>query len=288
MWRSQNHSGAMGQQLVERWTFASASLKSVENDRDPVFLTPPASGSLHMPLQIAQDSVPARILVVEDDPVTQSYLLQCLTRWGLPAHSTSDLTDGLTWLAAGNPCNAILIDQHLPDANCEAIALAMRQQNNVPRQHIVAMTAGLDVRVQQALFDLGYAAVVGKPISTAALSRCLRDCGVHWPLWGTRNEQSAGAQHASLYAPLRDLLKRDLPKQINTLCASIQAHDTHTARALLHTMSGAASLCMATALDVAICELSAALQEDIQPNPQLPAALTLLLTEAEKLLLDTT
>ncbi len=202
------------------------------------------------------------VLVVEDDAVTRACLLQWLSRWGFRVEECSTLGDALARLSSGHEFAAVLLDQHLPDAAVETIAAQMKTQPWIPWQRIVAMTAARHTEQDIGLAKVGYACLLTKPVTTHALAAAISGCGLPIPVWRPLTPAEGGMVDAEVMAQLRNLLKRDLPKQLDGVMHALQQADDISARGILHTMSGAAALCAATELDIAVMALHACLQGD--------------------------
>lgn len=202
------------------------------------------------------------VLVVEDDAVTRACLVQWLTRWGFRVEECSTLGDALARLSSGHEFAAVLLDQHLPDARVEAIAVQMKAQPWIPWQRIVAMTAARPSEQDIGLVEVGYACLLAKPVSTHALAAAISACGLAIPVWRPLTPADQGLVDTEVMSQLRKLLKRDLPKQLDSIAHALRHADYLSARGILHTMSGAAALCAATELDIAVMALHACLQGD--------------------------
>ena len=115
----------------------------------------------------------ARILLVEDDPVSQDYYRAVLEGRGHAVDVAGDGFAGVRLLQTGT-YDLVLVDYHLPDLDGYAAARLMRgmaQEGAAPR--LVALTvdrAGLAARCgAETVFD----AILGKPIEPRPLLRLL-------------------------------------------------------------------------------------------------------------------
>ena len=237
-----------------------------------------------MPEQSPSAAITPTILVVEDDPVTQSCLQQWLARWGLHVHASTTLGEALAWLSARPDCAAMLLDQHLPDAEEHEITTQMRAQAWIALQRVVAMTAAPNANDDPALKAAGYAAILAKPVTTQNLAGALSICAVPMPVWRSDVATGDDAVEPEILLPLRNLLKRDLRRQLDAVEQAISRADATAAGAVLHTLSGAAALCAAVELDLAVATLSACLLADNSGSARCNEALRQLQRAVERVL----
>lgn len=120
-----------------------------------------------------------RILLIEDDRLTQDMVSGILTAHGYSVDASDDGLSGVEALCRGD-YDLALIDYHLPDVNGYASARLMESLAPVGRRpRLIAITADprglVDREGERALFD----AIVAKPIAPAALcgliERLMRD-----------------------------------------------------------------------------------------------------------------
>src|SRR3954469_15350642 len=137
----------------------------------------------------------ARILLVEDDPVSQDLLRNVLQARGYAVDAAGDGFAGLR-LMAQKAYDLALVDYHLPELNGYASARLMRDAAHggvVPK--LVAITAdrhGLTARSgAEAVFD----AILTKPIEPQPLFRFIETL------------LDASGEHASAQAPARPSLR---------------------------------------------------------------------------------
>lgn len=238
-----------------------------------MFRSQPTSRSVEMPEQSPSAAITPTILVVEDDPVTQSCLQQWLARWGLHVHASTTLGEALAWLSARPDCAAMLLDQHLPDAAEHEITARMKAQAWIALQRVVAMTAAPNANNDPALKAAGYAAILAKPVTTQNLATALAACALPMPVWRRDTAVSDAVVDPEILLQLRSLLKRDLRRQLESVESALAHADTTAARSVLHTLSGAAALCAAVELDLAITTLSTCLSGDSSDSVQRDTAI---------------
>ncbi|NBC36161.1 PAS domain-containing protein [Novosphingobium sp. FSY-8] len=113
---------------------------------------------------------PLHILLAEDNAVNRSLLCTLLTREG---HHVTTVTDGQAAVAAAAaPYDLICMDVQMPILDGPSATRAIRQSDGpCARVPIIALTA--DITHYQSASDLGFSAVLTKPIDTNALISCI-------------------------------------------------------------------------------------------------------------------
>ncbi|MDO9453058.1 MAG: response regulator transcription factor [Stagnimonas sp.] len=126
------------------------------------------------------DSAPprARILVVEDHPLTGPAIQQALAMDGFEVELAGTLARARARFEAGTP-DIVILDVHLPDGSGLSLCSHFRQTTSVP---IIVVSGADTVEDRIAGFDAGADDYVVKPIHIAELSRrvdaVLRRAGV--------------------------------------------------------------------------------------------------------------
>jgi DNA-binding NtrC family response regulator len=112
---------------------------------------------------VAKNSPPLRILVVDDEALIRWSLVQTLSDSG---HETVEAVDGATAVRAMSdasvPFDVALLDYRLPDSNDLALLTRLRRMS--PATQIILMTAYGTPEVVQGALDLGVFRVVPKPL----------------------------------------------------------------------------------------------------------------------------
>jgi DNA-binding NtrC family response regulator len=112
---------------------------------------------------VAKNSPPLRILVVDDEALIRWSLVQTL---GDSGHETVEAVDAATALRAvseaSDPFDVALLDFRLPDSN--DLTLLSRLRRLTPTTQVILMTAYGTPEVEQGALDLGVFRVVGKPL----------------------------------------------------------------------------------------------------------------------------
>ncbi len=201
-----------------------------------------------------------RLLLVEDDPVSQAYLAEAAR--ALPAHvdCAGSLAEALP-MAAQRDYDAWLIDAHLPDG--EGAALLARLHASLPPPHppALAHTASQQQEALAALKAAGFDGVVSKPLAAgawqAAIRRCLGDPGL-MPAWDDAGALRALNGNAEAVASLRDIFLAELPGQHRGIMAAIERGDGDAARAELHRLKASCGFVGAARMRQAADDLHAA------------------------------
>jgi len=138
-----------------------------------------------LPIDVAgyQPSTPpvdltgTRVLVVDDNPVNRSILLEQLAAWGFDGCAAGSGEEGLSIMREGAasdaPVQAIILDYHMPHMNGTQVAEAIRHDPAISTVPIVMLTSiDLDVRTTafSALQINGY---LVKPARSAALLKTI-------------------------------------------------------------------------------------------------------------------
>ncbi|PJK10045.1 response regulator [Lysobacteraceae bacterium NML08-0793] len=223
-----------------------------------------------------------RLLLVEDDPVTQAFLSEAAR--ALPAEVISASTaEEARQLASGQHFDAWLIDAHLPDAT-GATLLAQLRQSHGQTTPALAHTASQAPQQLTALEAAGFAAVIIKPLPADSWRNALRQLLNLHPEnkaatsgdWDDVGALRALNGNREALETLRALFSRELPQQYQKIIAALDAADTDTALGELHRMKASCAFVGATALLQAVIALHA--------QPESAEARTHFIDKAEKIL----
>ncbi len=210
------------------------------------------------------ESNPPRLLLVEDDPVSRSFLYEALA--GLPAvvDVAEDIARAVA-LAAANRHALWLIDAHLPDGDGGDCLEALRLLHDVPA---LAITAGGPRDELDALCARGFLEVLLKPVSIALLQAtvrrllgegvgCVREpAGGKLPIWDEARALAAiGGSRASLQA-LRKLFLDELPMLRQQVLEARAGDDLQSMQAVLHKLKAGCGFVGAARLAQAVASLS--------------------------------
>ena len=209
---------------------------------------------------------PLRILLVEDDPVSQAFLAAAIEALPAVVDRAASLADA-RMLATTHPHALWLVDANLPDGR--GVDLLAQLRAEFPDTPALAHTASNDRRELDALIDAGFLEVLIKPLSAEALHAAIRralgngagndlatpaSCG-KLPLWDDEVALSAlNGQHEHVRA-LRRLFLDELPTQCQAITAAVAADDTAAARAILHRLRASCGFVGAVRLDAIVREM---------------------------------
>ncbi len=201
-----------------------------------------------------------RILLVEDDPVSQAFLVAALE--SLPARVDAAASCAQARrICADAPGHALwLIDAHLPDGSGVELLATLRP--SAPRTRAVAHTASRQREVIDALVAGGFSDVLVKPLATPALQSAVRralgnatatvaDVPArydHLPDWDDAAALRALNGHDAHVATLRQLFLEQLPSQRDAISTALAAGDTCQARQELHRLRASCGFVGATRL----------------------------------------
>lgn len=105
-----------------------------------------------------------RILIIEDDADTLSFLQKCLKEKGFAVDTTSDGETG-SYLARTNDYDVILLDCGLPKKNGAAVCKEIREQEHPERKHtpIIMISVGRELTDKVGGLSIGADDYVTKP-----------------------------------------------------------------------------------------------------------------------------
>jgi CheY-like chemotaxis protein len=193
----------------------------------------------------------ARILLVEDDPVSRAFLTAAVE--DIPAHveAAESCSDALQRIAAC-ACDLWLIDANLPDGSGAGLLAALRRtSSDTPA---LAHTASREPAEHAALLAAGFAEVLVKPLPAIAVQEAIcrslgydvaregnsadadaaaRTCA-RLPDWDDAAALSALKGEQSHVVALRGLFLSELAVQCHAVERALADGDTAAARAVLH------------------------------------------------------
>ena len=191
---------------------------------------------------MSQTSAPPRLLLVEDDPVSSSFISEALAALPAQVDTAGDIRQALS-LAHAHQHRLWLIDAHLPDGDGSQCLHALRMIHPTPA---LAVTAGTSRPELDSLRASGFLEVLLKPVSIALLQATVRRLlgepiellrqarGGKLPVWDHAQALAAiGGSHSALQA-LRKLFLDELPVLRQQLVAAQRVGDGQTLRAVLH------------------------------------------------------
>jgi CheY-like chemotaxis protein/HPt (histidine-containing phosphotransfer) domain-containing protein len=208
-----------------------------------------------------------RLLVVEDDAISRSFLQDALSALPAQVDAAADIAQALALVRAGDYA-LWLVDAHLPDGDGLDCLRALRDVSATPA---LAITAGVGRDELDALCAGGYLEVLLKPVSVAALhatvQRLLKRSA--WrvrepqmqgklPLWDEARALAALGGNREALDKLRTMFLSELPSLCSQLCASRSNGDLAAIQALLHKLKASCGFVGAARMLQAVNALAAA------------------------------
>lgn len=148
-----------------------------------------------------------RVLVVDDDPITNRILCGMLTRAGFHSSAAYDAAQALAGVTA-QPPDLVLMDVHLPDGSGFDICRSLQGRSGLVPTPVLFISADNDVKTKVQGFDAGGVDFITKPLAAAEIlarvSTHLRLRQAHErlaELQATQIRSLAGAQEAVMPAP---------------------------------------------------------------------------------------
>jgi signal transduction histidine kinase/DNA-binding response OmpR family regulator len=101
----------------------------------------------------------ARVLIIDDNPINRSILLEQMRSWHFDACAATSGTEGLAVLnhakSAGLDVDAIILDYHMPEMNGADVARIIRQDMRLASIPVILLTS-VDTAMQGSEFDTVY------------------------------------------------------------------------------------------------------------------------------------
>src|SRR5690606_38868806 len=200
----------------------------------------------------AMKQVP-RILLVEDDLVTQAYLGAVLEALPATVDAAATAGDAMRMVSGGHRGSHALwlVDAHLPDA--DGAGLLARLRALAPWTPAIAHTASRERGEIDALLAAGYERVLAKPVAAAALR-----AAVGAALQARSTVAEAGVGPEWNVEVLRRLFRDELPTQQAAVNLSLQAGNRGAMASVLHRVRCSCALVGARQLDAAVRALQRA------------------------------
>lgn len=207
---------------------------------------------------------PVRLLLVEDDPISRSFLEDALGEVPALVDSTSDIASAIV-LARLHSHALWIVDAHLPDGDGIDCLRALRSIDGTTALAVTASTAREEL---DALCEAGFVEVLCKPVSVALLCATVRRLVGHapqriqepspgkLPVWDEQQALSAiGGNHAALLK-LRSLFQAELPALADELQRARSAGNALDAQAVLHKLKASCGFVGAARLGRAVDALA--------------------------------
>ena len=199
-----------------------------------------------------------RLLLVEDDPVSQAFLAAAACALPADVVCASDIAGALD-AASRSHFDAWLLDAHLPDGLGVDLLRQLRECASSPHPFALGHTASRDPSALEALRGAGFDAAVAKPLSVqdwqAALRAGLDGCAAID--WDDAAALRALNGHPESMQALRALFLQELPRQVAAIHAALDRHDPAVARDELHRLKASCGFVGAARLRKAVDALHA-------------------------------
>lgn len=203
-----------------------------------------------------------RILLVEDDPVSRSFLALALAALPASVDVAASAAEALRRADGGVDHDLWLVDAHLPDA--DGAGLLARLRTRTPWVPAIAHTAAGDVEAANMLHAAGFVEVLRKPITARGLRTAVRRALRHAaavavaeqaPHWDDAVAMSALHNDGGHVGALRMLFLGELPGQRDTIVAALARGDVASTAAVLHRLRASCGFVGAVRLEAAVCAL---------------------------------
>jgi DNA-binding response OmpR family regulator len=215
---------------------------------------------------MSHERSPTRLLLVEDDPISRSFLSEALSALPAQVDCAQDIAGALR--LAGEHRHALwLIDAHLPDGEGGDCIKALRGLRGVPVPAL-AITAGVSREELDELCATGFVEVLLKPVSIALLQATVRRLlgeksdsvrepgGGKLPVWDEARALAAiGGNRDSLQA-LRKLFLDELPALHQQMDDARSSGDVQSMQAVLHKLKAGCGFVGAARLAQAVTALA--------------------------------
>jgi DNA-binding response OmpR family regulator len=224
------------------------------------------------------DTLP-RILLVEDDPTSRTFLTAALRATPADVDAVDTLAAALA-LASSQTYSAWMIDARLPDGTGEELLSRLRERDaDTPA---IAHTAAHEATVLEALLVAGFVEALVKPMPTATVQAALRrvlglaaqDAAIsalpiveELPLWDDDAAALALNGNRAHVNTLRDLFVQELAKSVYAISTASERGDLDSVRGDLHRLRASCGFVGAERLAAAV----QALQQEPSSSTRLVA-----------------
>ncbi|MBS0433088.1 MAG: response regulator [Proteobacteria bacterium] len=210
-------------------------------------------------------TVPPRILLAEDDPVSQEFLAASLRALGC---EVSPVADGAHALASARAqaFDLLILDRSLPRKRGDEVLRELRADPHAASRGAMAIatTADPETALHAQLRDAGFDRVLVKPLGAAVLRRALHESGLLDEALPAKllddDDGIATCGNAETLASLRAMLAAELQTLQGEF--DVLARDRDALRERMHRLRAACGFCGATSLQRAAAVLSDARRDD--------------------------
>lgn len=205
-----------------------------------------------------------RLLLVEDDPVSSSFMSEALAALPARVDVAVDIAQALGH-ARAHRHGLWLVDAHLPDGDGSQCLKALRLLSDTPA---LAVTAGAARDELDALCTAGFIEVLLKPVSIALLQATVRrllDGPAEFPpapgpgklpVWDEAQALAAIGGNRSALQALRKLFLAELPEMREQLLVAQRTGDARSVGAVLHKLKASCGFVGAARLSRAVDALA--------------------------------
>ena len=209
------------------------------------------------------ERLPLRILVADDVFVNQRLMILILKNFGYEAQAAGSGKEVLELLSQAT-FDLIMMDVCMPEMDGLEATRQIIAQYQEKRPRIVALTANATLGERDACFASGMDDFLAKPVQTSELRQVLLRCGPHSCATEPRYPHPKQPQLSTdlptlderamknlrqlrkfggtqLIVELLELLKREVPIQIEAIHKSFQEGDPRSLAAAAHTLKGSAA-----------------------------------------------
>ena len=201
----------------------------------------------------------ACLLIVEDDPVSASFLHDAAVTLPATVQLACRVADA-EHACTQHRFDLLLIDAHLPDGRGDTLLQRLRHRGICTPA--LAHTAHADAAACAQLHAAGFLEVLQKPMSMDSLHTALRRhlptvTAAHPALWNDAEALAAVGGNPAHVSALRGLFLQELPEQHARIHAAIQQADAAAVRAELHKLTASCGFVGAAQLAQAVHALRA-------------------------------
>jgi CheY-like chemotaxis protein/HPt (histidine-containing phosphotransfer) domain-containing protein len=194
-----------------------------------------------------------RILVAEDTPFNQKFILRLLDRWGQKAVVVENGRQALRALSK-DKFDLVLMDVQMPEMDGLEASTAIRESEKNTGRHIpiIALTAHAMKGDRERCIKAGMDEYVSKPISPDALLKAIHSLVVGKPYDASDTDSNkdifpsfdkeallnAFEQDWDLFKDVVDMFITDYPAMMNTIQEALKTKDSATLKRTAHSLKG--------------------------------------------------
>ncbi len=200
-----------------------------------------------------------RLLLVEDDPVSQTYLAEAARALPAEVDCAGSVAEALL-LAGQHGYDVWLIDAHMPDGSGPELLARLRAAHPSSLTPALGHTASTVAEDLSALRAAGFDAAISKPLSPGAWQSAIRGClpdAAPAPAWDDASALRALNGNTDAVASLRQIFLAELPKQQRAIQTALDAGDTDAAQTELHRLKASCGFVGALRMRRAVDDLYA-------------------------------